>query len=76
MYASRPFAGGVEARAVLESSLSDKAVADRAAVEAAIAAGASAQDAVAPYLDEQVFDQWLSALTEQLKAAAATASKG
>ncbi|MEG0664799.1 extracellular solute-binding protein [Gordonibacter sp.] len=71
VYATPPFEGGVQVRSVLGRSLSDKAVADRAAVVAAIEAGATPADAVAPYLEEAVFDVWLSDLAAELKTAAA-----
>ena len=71
VYANPPFKGGVEARAILERTLSDKAVADRAAVVEAVAAGASPEEALAPYLDDAVFDAWLGDLTTQLKGAIA-----
>lgn len=68
VYATPPFEGGVAARAVLEHALSDKAVADRAEVVAALEAGVSPDEAVAPYLDDAVFDAWLLDLESQLKA--------
>lgn len=71
VYANPPFKGGVEARAILERTLSDKAVADRAAVVEAVAAGASTEEALAPYLDDAVFDAWLADLETQLKGAIA-----
>ena len=71
VYANPPFKGGVEARAILERTLSDKAVSDRAAVVEAVAAGASPEEALAPYLDDAVFDAWLGDLTTQLKGAIA-----
>ena len=71
VYANRPFKGGVETRAILERTLSDKAVADRAAVVKAVAAGASTEQALAPYLDDAVFDAWLADLETQLKGAIA-----
>ena len=71
VYANPPFKGGVEVRAVLERSLSDKAVADRAAVAEAIASGSAPEEAVAPYLDEAVFDAWLADLTAKLEGAIA-----
>lgn len=71
VYANRPFDGGVDARAVLESALSDKAIADREAVAAAIAAGATPEEAVAPFLEESVFDAWLEDLTARLEATTA-----
>lgn len=71
VYANPPFQGGVEARVLLESTLAERAATDRAAVQERIAAGASPADAVAPYLDEAVFDAWFDDLSAQLKAALA-----
>ena len=71
VYANRPFDGGVDARAVLESALSDKATADREAVVSAVAAGASPEEAAAPFLEDRVFDEWLEDLTARLKATTA-----
>ena len=71
VYANPPFKGGVEARAVLEKALSSKAVADRAAVTAAIEGGAAPEEAVAPYLEDAVFDSWLADLAASLEAAMA-----
>lgn len=68
VYAAKPFEHGVEARAVLESVLSDKAIADRADVVAAIESGATPDQAVAPYLEEAVFDAWFNDLSAQLEA--------
>ena len=68
LYVGAPYKGSVEARIVLESSLSDKAAADRAAVTSQIEAGADAAEAVAPYLDDAVFDAWLDDLAAQLEA--------
>ena len=56
---------------MLEKALSDKAVADRAAVTAAIEGGATPEEAVAPYLEDAVFDSWLADLTASLEAAMA-----
>ncbi len=68
VYANRPFQGGVEARAVLENALSDKAIADRAAVVSAVEAGATPAEAAAPYLSDDVFDAWLADLSDRLEA--------
>ena len=46
-------------------------VADRAAVVEAMAAGASSEEAVAPYLDDAGFDAWLADLETQLREAIA-----
>lgn len=71
VYVNPSFKGGVEARAVLEKALSDEAVADCAAVMAAIEGGATPEEAVAPYLEDAVFDSWLADLTASLEAAMA-----
>ena len=47
------------------------AVADRAAVVEAMAAGASSEEAVASYLDDAGFDAWLADLETQLREAIA-----
>lgn len=67
VYATPPFEGGVAARVVLEHALSDKAIADRASVVAAIENGSSPDEACAPYLDDAVFDAWLLDLDTQLE---------
>ena len=56
---------------MLEKALSDKAVADRAAVAAAVEGGATPEEAVAPCLEDAVFDAWLADLTAKLEAAIA-----
>lgn len=71
VYAGRPFNGGSEARSVLKKTLDERAIADRAAVVAAIDAGVSAQDAVEPYLGDASFDAWFDDLTVQLNEALA-----
>lgn len=68
VYASAPFKGGVEARMVLESSLADKAAADRARVVEAISAGASREEAVAPFDTDENFEAWLEGFTAELTA--------
>lgn len=69
LYENRPFVGGVDARKVLDTSLSAKAMADRAVVMEAIASGSEPADAVAPFLDEAVFTVWLADITSQLERA-------
>lgn len=69
VYANAPFSGGVEARSVLETSLSDKAAADRERVLAAIEAGASREEAVAQFDTDEQFEQWLESFTRDLSAA-------
>ena len=67
LYTTKAFAGGAAARKVLEYDLSDKAAADRAAVEQRIAAGESAADAQAEFLTDEAFAAWYQGLLGQLK---------
>ena len=58
LYTTRAFENGTDARNVLEYSLSDKAAADRAEVEAAISAGSSREEAVSKYNTDDNFESW------------------
>ena len=69
-YASETFPEGYAARKVLDTDLKDKAVADRKAVQEAIAGGASHDDAVAPYVSDAAFDAWYDEFTAALDSAA------
>lgn len=71
LYASLPFKGGVEARAVLEKTLFTQAQTDRKAVVAAIEAGTDPAMAVEPYVQDAVFDAWFNDLSTQLKTSIA-----
>lgn len=68
LYTPKPFAGGTDARKVLEYSMSDLARADRAAVEEQIAAGVSAAEAEALYLTDEYFENWYQSLCAKLSA--------
>ncbi|WP_139653725.1 extracellular solute-binding protein [Raoultibacter phocaeensis] len=68
VYANAPFAGGVDARAVLETSMSDAAIADREQVLAAIASGESREEAVASLNTDERFEAWLESFTRELTA--------
>ena len=68
LYTPKPFAGGTDARKVLEYSMSDLASADRAAVEEQIAAGVSAAEAEALYLTDEYFENWYQSLCAKLSA--------
>lgn len=70
MYTNKAFQGGTDARNVLEYSLSDLAKADREAVVAAMADGATREEAVAPYVTDEHFDAWLMDLKARLEATA------
>ena len=66
LYTPKPFNGGAAARKVLEYGISDKATADRAAVEEKIAAGQSAEEAEAEYLTDEAFESWYQDILSQL----------
>lgn len=68
LYTPKTFAGGTDARKVLEYSMSDLASADRAAVEEQIAAGVSAAEAEALYLTDEYFENWYQSLCTKLSA--------
>lgn len=68
LYTPKPFAGGTDARKVLEYSMSDLARADRAAVEEQLAAGVSAAEAEARYLTDEYFENWYQSLCTKLSA--------
>lgn len=65
-YATKPFNGSKDVRYALEDALADTAVADRAAVVEAIAAGSSRADAVAQFSTDEYFDSWFHALSEEI----------
>ncbi len=58
LYTNKAFDKGAAARKVLEYNLSDKAAADRAAVEEQLAQGADLETAAAPYVDDAAFQSW------------------
>ena len=70
LYSLKSFDNAYAARKVLDHSLSDKATADKAAVQAAIAAGQSRAEALEPYVGDAAFEQWYASFCQQLQAAA------
>ena len=68
MYTTRAFDGGNAARALLTSSMSDLATADRQSVLALMDGGLSRQEAVAQYDTDAHFDEWYQDLVAQLTA--------
>ena len=58
LYTTRAFENGTDARNVLEYSLSDKASADREAVETAIQGGVSREEAVSKFDTDENFESW------------------
>lgn len=69
LYTNKSFKNGSAARKVLEYNLADKAAEDRAAVEAAVAGGASLEEASAPYVSREAFETWYNAFCGELNAA-------
>ncbi len=69
-YTMKTFDGAYSARKVLDYNLSDKAKADRQAVEQAIASGTSREEALAPYTSDAAFDEWYDAFCQKLNNAA------
>lgn len=65
-YTTKNFENGYSARKVLEYNMSDKAAADREAVEAAMAAGVSREEALAEYLTDENFENWYAGFVEAL----------
>lgn len=70
-YTTKNFENGYSARKVLDYNLSDKAEADRAAVEEAMAAGSSREEALAQYLTDENFESWYNGFVDALNATAA-----
>lgn len=67
LYTSKAFEGGNAARAVLENSMQQQAAADAAAVQQALAAGQTRQEATAPYTTDEHFNQWLESFRAALQ---------
>ena len=57
-YTTKNFENGYSARKILEYNMSDQAVADKEAVDQAIAGGTDREEALAPYISEEAFDKW------------------
>lgn len=66
-YTNKAFDGGSNARKVLEYSLQDKAVKDRETVKEEIARGKTLEEAAAPFMTEDNFDQWFEEFKSQLE---------
>ena len=72
-YTTPAFENGYSARKVLEYNLSDRAKADQAAVQAEVEAGVSREEAAAPYVTEESFENWYEDFCSALSAAAGQA---
>lgn len=68
-YTTKCFENGYSTRKILDFSLSDQAVADRALIEDRLASGMSLDEAVAPYISEDAFEAWYEGFVEALEQA-------
>ncbi len=68
LYTTKAFQNGTLARNILEYSLSDKAAEDRTAVLASLQDGASYEDAVAAFDNEDNFNAWYETTKAELEA--------
>ena len=68
-YTPRSFENGYSARKILDYSLSDKAKADKDAVNQAVAGGELKEEALAPYLTDDNFESWYQEFCDSLNAA-------
>lgn len=60
---------GYQARKVLDYNLSDQAVADKQALEDAVAAGASREEEIAKYTSDESFEAWYAGFSDALTQA-------
>ena len=70
-YTSKNFNNGYQTRKVLDYNLSDRATADKEAIDQAIAAGADRDEVLAEYTSEESFEDWYQGFCEALTRAAA-----
>ncbi len=66
-YTPKCFSNGYDTRKVLDYDLSDKAIADKAAIDEAVAAGTLREEATAPYVTDEAFESWYEALLQTLE---------
>lgn len=67
LYTPHAFKNGWAFRSVLEHSLSNLAAEDAAAVRSAIEQGSSRDDALAPYISDEHFEEWYKKTKEELE---------
>lgn len=68
LYTTKPFEGGDQARAVLNSTMADKAGEDREAVLRLMEEGVSREDAAAQFTTEENFELWYEDTKAQLQS--------
>lgn len=69
LYAGKSFEYAGDARGILEIHLSDRAAADREAVEALLASGSTWDEAVSGYISEESFEAWYTAFCDAMRQA-------
>lgn len=69
-YTPKCFENGYATRKMLDNILSDKASADRAAIQAQIDAGMDVDEVIAPYVSDEAFDAWYQTLCQALESSA------
>lgn len=69
LYTNKSFQHGSAARKVLEYHLADKAAEDRTEVIAALEQGKSLEEASAPYVTEEAFEEWYNSFCDALNHA-------
>jgi len=69
MYATSSFTGGVEARAIINTDLRNKAIADRQEVLSLVEGGTEREDAIAGLASEENFRSWVAHLEMALNQA-------
>ena len=68
-YTTKNFENGYQARAVLNNSLSDRAAADKEAINAAVAAGADREEELQKYTSDDSFESWYADFCAALQQA-------
>lgn len=66
LYTSKGFKEGYDARNLLNTSMIDLAIQDCEAIQSAVASGTSREDALAPYLTDEYFQQWYQDLKSKM----------
>lgn len=65
-YTTKSFENGYATRSVLDKSLSEKAKADKQAIDKAVKNGISREEAIASYITEEAFESWYNELVQTL----------
>lgn len=68
-YTTKNFENGYQARTVLNNSLSDRATADKAAIDEAVAAGADREEEIQKYITDESFESWYADFCTALQQA-------